>query len=89
MYASNYYKNWLIPFVSVFVVFMIVNAYELSINNKFFQFSNATLNLKFKSVYELKNILVTSFFTIILLVSLVFLPARLRQKRKKINGLIL
>jgi len=83
MYASNYYKNWLIPFISVFVVFMIVNAFELVVNNHFFQFSNTRISTDFQVLNSNYNVSIVALFFMILLVSLVFLPSRIRLKLQK------
>ena len=38
-HAVNYFKNWLIPFVAVFVVFIMATAYHLVFNDSFYSWS--------------------------------------------------
>lgn len=38
-HAVNYFKNWLIPFVAVFVVFIMATAYHLIFNDSFYSWS--------------------------------------------------
>jgi len=91
IYASNYYKNWLVPLVSAFVVFMIVSGYELVINNRFFNFSNTLISTDYSQVNSYFNWVIGVFFAVILLVSLIFLPSsiRLKLQKNKLSYLIL
>lgn len=91
MYASNNYKNWLVPIVSLFVVFMIVNAFELMVYNHFFQFSNTKISTDFQVLNSSYNQGVITLFLLIMLVSLIFLPSRIRLKlqKNKLSYLIL
>jgi len=91
MHASNYYKNWLVPFVSVFVVFMIVNGYELVVNNHFFNFPNTLIATNYALLNSSFNWMIAVFFAVILIVSLVFLPSRIQFKlqKNKLSYLIL
>jgi len=91
IYSSNYYKNWLVPIISIFVVFMIVNAFELVINNQFFQFSSTKISTDFQVMNSNYNLSIVTLFFMILLVSLVFLPSRIRLKlqKNKLSYLIL
>jgi hypothetical protein len=91
LYVSNYYKNWLVPLVGGFVVFMIVSGYELVINDRFFNFSNAFISTDFSLLNSSYNWVIGGFFTIILIVSLIFLPSRIRLKlqKNKLSYLIL
>ena len=82
-YSSNYYKNWLVPFVSVFAVFTIVTGYEMAIHNSFFQFSNTTIVRGFNNVNSNIDIAVLMFFALILLASLIFLSPSVRNKLQK------
>jgi len=91
IYASNYYKNWLVPLVSAFVVFMIVSGYELVVNNRFFNFLNTSISVDYSGVNSYFNWVIGTFFTMILIVSLIFLPSRIRVKlqKNKLSYLIL
>lgn len=91
IYASNYYKNWLVPLVSTFVVFMIVSGYELVVNNRFFNFSNTLISTDYSQLNSSYNWMIGIFFAVILLVSLIFLPSRirLRLQKNKLSYLIL
>jgi len=91
IYVSNYYRNWLIPLVSAFVVFMIVSGYELVVNNNFFNFSNALVSMDYSQLNSDCNWMTGVFFAVILLVSLIFLPSRIRLKlqKNKLSYLIL
>jgi len=91
IYASSYYRNWLVPFISVFVVFMIVNAFDLVVNNHFFQFSDTKISTDFQFLNSNYNLSIIALFSLILLVSLVFLPSRIRLKlqKNKLSYLIL
>jgi len=83
VHVSNYYKNWLVPFTSIFVVFMIVNAYELVVNNQFFQFNEAIVTTDFTSLNVNYGNVVVWLFSLILLVSLLFLPSSIKLKLQK------
>jgi len=91
IYSSNYYKNWLVPLVSAFVVFMIVSGYELIVNNRFFNFTSVIVSVDYSLLNTCYNWIIGVFFTIILLVSLIFLPSRIRMKlqKNKLSYLIL
>ena len=91
IYASNHYRNWLVPFISFFVVFMIVNAFELVMNNHFFQFYNTKIATDLQFLNSNYNLSVLALFFMILLVSLAFLPSRIRLKlqKNKLSYLIL
>lgn len=91
IYASNYYKNWLVPFISFFVVFIIVNAFDLVMNNHFFQFSDTKISMDLQFLNSNYNLSIIMLFFMILLVSLVFLPSRIRLKlqKNKLSYLIL
>jgi len=83
IYVSNYYKNWLVPLVSAFIVFMIVSGYELVVNNQLFNFSNTSISTDYSLLNSNYNRLIGVFFAIILIVSLLFLPSRIRLKLQK------
>jgi len=70
---------------------MIVNAFELVINNQFFQFSNTKISTDFQFMNSSYNMSIVALFFMILLVSLVFLPSRIRLKlqKNKLSYLIL
>ncbi len=91
LYVSNYYKNWLVPLVGAFVVFMIVSGYELIVNNRFFNFSNTLISTDYTSLNSSFNWMTGIFFATILIVSLIFLPSRIRLKlqKNKLSYLIL
>lgn len=91
LHASNYYKNWLVPFTSMFIVFMIVNAYELAMNDHFFQFSDAVVATDFTLLSVNCGNVVMTLFALGLLVSLFFLPSsiRLKLQKNKLSYLIL
>ena len=91
IYASNYYKNWLVPLVSVFVIFMLVNGYELVVNNRFFNFLNTLISTDYSVLNTSYNWTIGVFFAAMLVVSLIFLPSRIRLKlqKNKLSYLIL
>ena len=91
IYASNYYKNWLVPLVSALVVFMLVSGYELVVNNRFFNFTNTLIATNYTSLNTTYNWMIGIFFVLILVVSLLFLPSRIRLKlqKNKLSYLIL
>ena len=82
-YSSDYYKNWLIPFVSVFVVFSIVSGYEIIFHQRFYEFSDSTIVRGFHDISSTIDISVISFFSILILVSLFFLSASVKSKLQK------
>lgn len=82
-YSSDYYKNWLIPLVSVFVVFTIITGYEMIMHNTFYQFSNTTIVRGFHDVSSQIDIAIMIFFSLILIVSLFFLSASVKSKLQK------
>lgn len=55
IYAQNNYKHWLVPFVSVFIVLILLNAYELFLNDSFFSFSNSLMELEYSSFDSFYN----------------------------------
>jgi len=91
IYASNYYKNWLVPLVSAFVALMLVNGYELVVNNRFFSFHSTLISTDFSLFNSNVNLLICIIFSLLLLVSLVFLPSRIRLKfqKNKLSYLVL
>jgi len=91
IYASNYYKNWLVPLVSAFVALMLVNGYELVVNNCFFSFHSTLISTDFSLFNSNVNLLICIIFSLLLLVSLVFLPSRIRLKfqKNKLSYLVL
>lgn len=90
-YASNYYKNWLVPIVSAFIVFTIITGYEMAVNNEFYQFSNTTIVRGFHDISSSHDLAILSFFSIILLVALFFLSpsVRLKLQKNKLSYVIL
>ncbi len=91
IYAQNNYKHWLVPFVSVFIVLILLNANELFFNDSFFSFSNSLMSLEYSSFDTFYNWVAVSFFAVILLISLFFLPSRINSmlQKNKLSYLIL
>lgn len=82
-YSSDYYKNWLIPAVSVFTVFTVVTGYEMVVHNEFYQFSNTTIVRGFHNISSSVDVAVLVFFSLILAVALLFLSPSVKQKLQK------
>lgn len=82
-YSSNYYKNWLIPVVSVFTIFTIVTGYEMAVHNEFYQFSDTTIVRGFHDMNSSVDIAVLVFFSTILFTMLFFLSPSVKQKLQK------
>ncbi|MGB1269927.1 MAG: DUF6427 family protein [Flavobacteriaceae bacterium] len=82
-YSSDYYKNWLIPLVSVFVVFTMVNGYEMIVHNTFYKFSDTTIVRGFHDISSRIDIAIVIFFSLILMVSLFFLSTSVKTKLQK------
>lgn len=82
-YSSNYYKNWLIPLVSMLVVFVIISGYEMAVNNGFYQFSETIIVRGFHDISSVIDIAIISFFSLILVISLFFLSASVKTKLQK------
>lgn len=83
LYVSDYYKNWLVPFVGVFTVFTIVLGYEMLMHQQFYQFENTAITRGFQEINTTKDITILTFFLLILLVSLFFLSASVKTKLQK------
>ncbi|MGB0897350.1 MAG: hypothetical protein ACPGRW_08525 [Flavobacteriaceae bacterium] len=82
-YASDYYKNWLVPLVSMFVVFAIVSGYEMAVNNTFYEFTDLVIVRALHDINAPVDIAIISFFALILVVSLFFLSASVKTKLQK------
>ncbi len=83
IYDSNNYKNWLTPLVSVFVAFSIASGYEMVVNNKLFYFSDITIVRGFQTMSSSLDIAVMVFFSVLLIISLVFLSPSVKSKLQK------
>jgi hypothetical protein len=90
-YSSDYYKNWLIPLVSVFTVFLVVTGYEIVMHDSFYQFSDTTIVRGFQSMSSTVDIAIVIFFSTILLLALVLLSPSVKSKlqKNKISYIIL
>lgn len=83
IYASNYYKHFLVPLVSVFIVFIIVNSYHLFFYDTYFHFLNDTISLDFKDIFTIKKTFAVVVFLIMILISaILFLPS-IKNKTQK------
>lgn len=83
IYASNYYKHFLVPLVSVFIVFIIVNSYYLFFYDTNFHFLNDTISLDFKDIFTIKKTFAVVVFLIMILIStILFLPS-IKNKTQK------
>jgi hypothetical protein len=83
IYAASYFKNWLIPLVSVFLVFIMMSAYSLVVNNHFFYFKDVLISTDYAELNLGFNWFLIGFFTLVTLVSVVFLPSRTRTLLQK------
>lgn len=82
MYASNYYKNYLVPFVSLFVIFVIYSTYQLYFYGQVSFFEKLTFNT-INCFDTLKNKVICILFTVLITASLFLMPTRFREKTKK------
>lgn len=83
IYAASYFKNWLIPLVSVFLVFITMSAYSLVVNNHFFYFKEVLISTDYAELNLGFNWFLIGFFTLVTFVSVVFLPSRTRTLLQK------
>lgn len=83
IYNSNNYKNWLTPLVSTFVVYSMLSGYEMLINNQLFHFSGVNIERGFQSINSNMDSAVLMFFSLLLLVSVLFLSASVKSKLQK------
>lgn len=81
MYASNNYKNWLIPLISFFIISLITSSFQFFFVGEInlFQF------LGFQTITNLttKEVIVFSLFGLLLLVSLFLVIPSIRLKTQK------
>ncbi|MFD0964585.1 hypothetical protein [Pseudofulvibacter geojedonensis] len=82
LYASNYYKNWLVPIVSLFIVFVIASTGQLFFWGEISYFKEVSFQflLNFNSF---KNILLLALFVTLIIIGLFLLPVNVREKTKK------
>lgn len=83
LYASNYYKHFLVPLVSVFVVFIIINSYQLFFYGDYFHFLSDTVMLDFENFFTIKNTLATIIFLIMALTGIIFFLPSIKNKTQK------
>lgn len=81
--ASDKYKYFLIPFVSIFALYVIANSYSLFVYQTPFQYNDDAITLNFKNFTALKSILTLSFLSLIVLLSLLFLPKSIKTLSNK------
>lgn len=82
MYASSYYKNYLVPFVSLFVVFVISSVYQLY----FFGDISLLQEISFTTIMcfdTLINKVICILFITLIVAGLFLMPAGIREKTKK------
>ena len=79
LYASNYYKSWLIPFIGAFVVFVGVQAVTMFWFDTFWEFDAAT-SFDFSQGFTLKDVLLMSMFGVLIFGVFLFLSASIRDK---------
>lgn len=83
IYAANYLKNWLVPVLGVFVVCINMTAYELVVNNQFFDLLTGVIDTNFNLLNNKVNGVIVGFFLMISIVSILFLPSRTRLMLQK------
>ena len=83
IYAAENYKHFLIPLVSVFVVFTIVNCCSLFFNESLYQYNNLPINIDFSTLFSLQNSLILGTLSLALLSSIIFLNSSIQLYTKK------
>ena len=83
LYAASYVKNWLIPLVGIFLVFIMMSAYSLVVYNHFFYFKDILISTDYAELNLGSNWFLIVFFTLVTLVSVVLLPSRTRMLLQK------
>ena len=83
IYAAENYKHFLIPFVSIFVVFSIVNCCNLFFNESLYQYTNVPINIDFSMLFTIKNILILAILSLLLVSSIIFLNSSIQLFTKK------
>ncbi len=83
LYATENYKHWLVPLVSIFVVFTIVNSYTLFTNHSLLIYHNAEINFNLKTLLSIKNTPILVFFGTIFSCILVFFLSSIQHISRK------
>lgn len=83
LYSSDYYKNWLVPIISVFVVFIIAYALQLITSRQWFSFEKIIIERGFHEFNSPINIATISFFSALLIIAVTFLSPSVKQKLQK------
>ncbi len=83
LYASGNYKHYLVPFISVFALYAIVNSYSLYINHTLFKYPDTNISLDYTQLFTFKNTLIISLLTIITFLALLFTPISIKDLSKK------
>ena len=82
-YVADYYKNWLVPLVAIFVVWIIKITYQGVFLGEGFQIALPVIETTLEQFVTNKNITILSFFGAIALVSIAFLRKNIQQKRQQ------
>lgn len=83
LYASGNYKHYLIPFISVFTVFVIVNSYSLFSNQTLYQYHNPIITFHFQSISSLKNNTILSFLATLIATLFLLITPKTKHLSKK------
>ena len=83
IYAAENYKHFLIPFVSIFVVYSIVNCFNLFFNESLYQYTNLPINFDFTTVFTLQNSVILITLSLLLICSILFLNSSIQLYTKK------
>ena len=83
IYASENYKHFLIPFVSLFVVYVIVNCCSLFFNESLYQYTNHSIEINFSTLFTAKNNLIIFILSLLLICSFIFLNSSIQLFIKK------
>lgn len=84
-YVPNYYKNWLVPFVSLFVVFVISSVFQLYFFGEISFLKEISFHIP-SCLNNFKNQVICILFAVLMVLGLILLPFTIREKTKKIKS---
>ena len=83
IYASENYKHFLIPFVSIFIVFSIINCFNLFFYQSTYQFISTPINIDFSTLFTFQNTVILACLSFLIIGVVIFLKSSIQLFTKK------
>ena len=83
IYNAENYKHFLVPFISVFTLYVIVNSYSLFRNHTLYQYNGFNITFNFSEILSNKNYFILGGLVLLISSLFIFIGKKIRHLTKK------